>query len=209
MAHAENTVLINRPVESVFEFVLNGSNNRLWRSSVIDVRPLTDPPYGVGSRFEQGLRGPTGRIPGDYEITESKPYELIRFRVIAGPARPTGTFRFRKQDGGTEVTFALDNRATEAPKELDAAATQQVLQGAQGDPSAASRLSPQEKRVLDLAAQGKTEQEISRSTSLGQGTIRNFLFSIRSKLMEPMIQRSMEQEVAMLAEMKSFLEKHV
>ncbi len=209
MAHAEKTIFINRPVESVFDFVLNGANNKLWRSSVTDVTPLTEPPYGAGSRFEQGLHGPMGRIPGDYEITESTPYELIRFRVIAGPARPTGTFRFRKQDGGTEVTFVLDNRAAEAPKELDAATTQQVLQGAQGDPSAASRLGPQEKRVLDLASQGKTEREISRSMSLGEGTIRNFLFSIRSKLMEPMIQRSMEQEVGMLAEMKSFLEKHV
>ncbi len=209
MAHAEKTVLINRPVESVFEFVLNGANNKLWRSSVTDVKPLTEPPYGAGSRFEQGLRGPTGRIPGDYEITESKPYELIRFRVKTGPARPTGIYRFRKQNGGTEVTFVLDNQATEVPKEVDAATTQQVLQGAKADPSAASRLSPQEKRVLDLASQGKTEREISRSTSLGEGTVRNFLFSIRSKLMEPMIHRSMEQEVGMLNELKAFLEKHV
>ncbi len=105
MAHAEKTVVINRPVESVFDFVLNGANNKLWRASVLDVRPLSEAPYGLGSRFEQELKGPTGRIPGDYEITECKPYERIQFQVTAGPARPTGIYRFQRQDAATAVTL--------------------------------------------------------------------------------------------------------
>ena len=143
MAHAENSVLIHRPVQSVFDFILNGANNKLWRSSVLDIRPVSEAPYGVGSTFEQGLKGPGGRIAGDYEITEAVPNERIAFRVTAGPARPTGVYRFQAEDGGTRVTFALDYKA----KGL-------------------------------------------------------------SKLMEPMIQKSMEQEVAMLDELKAFLEKH-
>ncbi len=143
MAHTEKTVLINRPVESVFDFILNGANNKLWRSSVLDIKPLGEAPYGAGSRFEQGLKGPGGRIAGDYEITDCKPNELIRFQVTAGPARPTGEYRFRQQDGGTSLTF-----------------------------------------VLDYQARGL------------------------SKLMEPMIQRSMQAELGMLDELKAFLEKH-
>ena len=145
MAHAEKTVMINRPVQSVFEFILNGANNHLWRSSVLDIKPLGDAPYGAGSRFQQGLKGPGGRIAGDYEITESKPNELIRFKVTAGPARPEGTYRFAAAQGaGTSLTFSLDLQ----PKGL-------------------------------------------------------------AKLMDPMIQRSMEEEVGRLAELKAFLEKHV
>ncbi len=143
MAHAEKTVLINRAVESVFDFILNGANNKLWRSSVLDIKPLDGTPYGTGSRFEQGLKGPTGRIPGDYVITESRPNELIAFQVTAGPARPTGTYRFKPQGGATELTFVLDYKT-----------------------------------------------------------------SGLSKLMDPMIQRSMEQEVGMLDALKVFLEKH-
>jgi uncharacterized membrane protein len=144
MAHAEKTVIINRPLQSVFEFILNGANNRLWRSSVLDIKPLGEAPYGAGSKFQQGLKGPGGRIAGDYEITESKPNELIRFKVTAGPARPEGTYRFETQGAGTALTFVLDFQ----PKGL-------------------------------------------------------------AKLMDPMIQRSMEEEVGMLAELKAFLEKHV
>jgi uncharacterized membrane protein len=143
MAHAEKTVVINRPIGSVFDFILNGVNNKLWRSSVLDIKPLGEAPYGVGSRFEQGLKGPTGRIAGDYEITDVKPNELIQFRVVAGPARPTGTYRFVRQGSATALTFVLDYQ----------------------------------------------------STGL-------------SKLMDPLIQSSMKQEVAMLDELKAFLEKH-
>ena len=144
MAHAEKTVLINRPVGSVFDFLLNGANNKLWRSSVLDIELLSEPPFGAGSKFGQGLKAPMGRIAGDYEITECKPNELIQFHVIAGPARPTGTYRFQSQGAGTAVTF-----------------------------------------VLDYETRGL------------------------SKLMEPMIQRSMDEEVGMLDELKAFLEKHV
>ena len=209
MAHAEKTVVINRPLESVFDFVLNGANNKLWRSSVLDIKPLSQAPYGVGSKFEQGLKGPTGRIPGDYEITEMKPNELIRFQVIAGPARPTGTYRFQQRDGATAVTFVLDYQGDRMPKQMDPATTQQTMQAVKAEASDTSKLSEQERRVMELASQGKSEREISRSVFLGEGTVRNFLFSIRSKLMDPMIQRSMESEVAMLDEMKAYLEKHV
>ncbi len=143
MAHAEKTVVINRPVGSVYDFILNGANNRLWRSSVLDVKPMSEGPYGVGSKFEQGLKGPRGRTAGDYEITECKPNELIRFQVTAGPARPTGIYQFERQGDATVITFVLD----------------------------------QQSKGL-------------------------------SKLTDPMIQRSMEEEVGMLAELKAFLEKH-
>jgi hypothetical protein len=143
MAHAERTVVINRPVVSVFEFILNGANNMLWRSSVLDVKPMSEAPYGVGSKFEQGLKRPGGRIAGDYEIKECKPNKLIGFQVTAGPARPTGTYRFESQGSATVLAFVLDFQ----PKGL-------------------------------------------------------------GKLMEPMLQRSMEDEVGMIEDLKAFLEKH-
>ena len=143
MAHAENKITINRHVATVFDFILDGANNPLWRSSVTDVTPLTTKPYGVGSAFKQGLKGPGGRIDGDYKITECKPDEFIKFEVTTGPARPTGTYRFAADEQGTLVTFILDFQ----PKGL-------------------------------------------------------------ARLMEPMINQSMKSEVAMLSNLKGYLEGH-
>ncbi len=108
MPHAEESITINRPIGDVFNFVLDGTNNPLWRPAVIDIQRVPGKPSNVGAIFKQGLKGPGGRrIDGDYEIVECQPNELIKFQVISGPARPTGTFRFEAVGNSTRVTFTL------------------------------------------------------------------------------------------------------
>jgi len=109
MPHAEESITINRPIGDVFDFVLDGTNNPLWRPAVIDIQRVPGKPSNVGAIFKQGLKGPGGRrIDGDYEIVECQPNELIKFQVISGPARPTGTFRFEAVGNSTRVTFTLN-----------------------------------------------------------------------------------------------------
>lgn len=119
MAHAEGTITVNRPVQTVFEFILDGTNNTLWRPAVTDIKPLSEKPYGVGSMFKQGLKGPGGRIDGDYKITECKPNEIIKFEVTTGPARPIGTYTFATDGQSTAVTFVLDFQPTGLAKLMD------------------------------------------------------------------------------------------
>jgi uncharacterized membrane protein len=109
MAHAEGDVTIDRPAATVFDFLLDGMNNPKWRPTVLDIQRFPGTPPGVGARFKQVLKGPGGRrIDGDYEITVSEPNSLIRFQVIAGPARPTGTYRLETPGDTTRVTLLLE-----------------------------------------------------------------------------------------------------
>lgn len=108
MAHAEGSITIDRPIKAVFDFVLDGTNGPLWRPDVTDVQLKTAKPLGVGAVFKQGMKGPGGRIDADYEIVECKPGEWIKFQVVAGPARPTGTYKFESSGKGCKVTFVLD-----------------------------------------------------------------------------------------------------
>ncbi|HEX9331575.1 MAG TPA: SRPBCC family protein [Anaerolineales bacterium] len=119
MAHAEGNITIDRPVKEVFDFILDGTNSPLWRPSVVDVQLMPGKPLGVGTVFKQGLKGPGGRIDGDYEIIECKPNELIKFQVIAGPARPAGTYIFQSMDNSTQVTFILDFQPKGLAKLMD------------------------------------------------------------------------------------------
>src|SRR5689334_18274613 len=108
MAHAEGSININRPVNTVYDFIMDGSNNMHWRPAVLDIERVPGKPTGVGAVFKQGVKGPGGRrIDADYEIVEAKPNELIRFQVIAGPARPTGTYKLATEGNATRVTFTL------------------------------------------------------------------------------------------------------
>ena len=107
MAHARETVTIDRPVEVVFEFVLNGMNNPLWQPLVMDVQRLADTPGGPS--FKQGLRGSAGgRIEGEYTVVETQTNQLIGFELTAGTARRTGRITFEAIGSQTRVGFALE-----------------------------------------------------------------------------------------------------
>lgn len=109
MAHAENSVTIARPASAVYAFILDGTKNALWRPAVLSISHDASSPDGVGAIYRQRLKGPGGRpIAADYEIVEAQPDTLIAFRVIAGPARPTGIYRLSEQSGATSVHFTLD-----------------------------------------------------------------------------------------------------
>ncbi|MDQ1512834.1 MAG: hypothetical protein QOC59_676 [Microbacteriaceae bacterium] len=109
MPHAEHRVTIAQPIETVFAYLEDGRNNPRGRRGVLQIEPVTGGP-GLGKRYRQVLQGPAGRaIDGDYEVTEHEPPRVLAFRVVAGPARPTGRFVLSPADGGgTEVSFALD-----------------------------------------------------------------------------------------------------
>ena len=70
---------------------------------------------------------------------------------------------------------------------LDPAVTQRVFQevrraGKEEEASAFQHLSQQEKHVLLLVSEGKTNREIAKNLFLGEGTVRNYVSSILSKL---------------------------
>jgi len=113
MPHAENAVTVDRPIEDVFAYLADGTNNPRWRKGVLSIE-RTSAQGGAGATYRQKLRGPGGRpIDGDYRITRYQPSNLIEFQVTAGPARPTGRFALT-EDGParTTVTFSLDLEPT-------------------------------------------------------------------------------------------------
>jgi len=70
---------------------------------------------------------------------------------------------------------------------LDPAVTQRVFQEVrravkEEESSAFSTLSQQERHVLLLVSEGRTNREIAKSLFLGEGTVRNYVSSILSKL---------------------------
>lgn len=108
MAAAEYSVLIKRTPEDVYAFLADGLNNAAWRTGVRSVSHASGPAGREGAVYAQRMAGPGGHeIDGDYELTEARPGEVLRFQVIAGPARPHGVFLLSPEPGGTKVSFGL------------------------------------------------------------------------------------------------------
>jgi DNA-binding NarL/FixJ family response regulator len=91
-----------------------------------------------------------------------------------------------KQGGGDELIRAIQ-RVGQGEALLDPAVTQRVLARVrqatrQEQASAFNDLTEQELRVLGLVAEGRTNKEIAKALFLGEGTVRNYVSSILSKL---------------------------
>lgn len=124
MAHAENSVIINRPAREVYDFLADGLNNPAWRDGVKSISLREGAPGEVGAIYSQTLAGPKGRpIQGDYRITAAQPGRLLGFEVVAGPARPTGEYALTEDAGRTTVHFSLDARLPLLMRVLDSMVT--------------------------------------------------------------------------------------
>ncbi len=91
-----------------------------------------------------------------------------------------------KQVGGDDLVHAIQC-VGRGEALLDPAITQRVLervrQAARQEQAAAfNELTEQELRVLGLVAEGRTNKEIAKLLYLGEGTVRNYVSSILSKL---------------------------
>jgi two-component system, NarL family, response regulator DevR len=91
-----------------------------------------------------------------------------------------------KQIGGDDLIRALET-VSRGEALLDPLVTQRVFQEVrravkEEEASAFANLSQQEKHVLLLVSEGKTNREIAKALFLGEGTVRNYVSSILSKL---------------------------
>ena len=91
-----------------------------------------------------------------------------------------------KQIGAEELLHAIE-AVGRGEALLDPAVTQRVFQEVrravkEEESMAFSTLSQQEKHVLILVSEGRTNREIAKTLFLGEGTVRNYVSSILSKL---------------------------
>lgn len=91
-----------------------------------------------------------------------------------------------KQIGGEDLVRGIES-VGRGEALLDPAVTQRVFQEVrravkEEEASAFVNLSQQERHVLLLVSEGKTNREIAKALFLGEGTVRNYVSSILSKL---------------------------
>jgi len=125
----------------------------------------------------------TGRFP------ETKVIMLTSYaedEMLFSAIRAGASGYILKQIGGEDLVRALE-AVGRGEAMLDPTVTQRVFQEVrravkEEEASAFAHLSQQEKHVLLLVSEGKTNREIAKLLFLGEGTVRNYVSSILSKL---------------------------
>ena len=98
------TVRIERPVEDVFDYFTDISNDREWNPFLKEARKTSEGPLGVGTTFHV-VRKMSG--PMDIEYTEYVRPTRWAIRGTARPASMTFVAEFAPADNATEMSISM------------------------------------------------------------------------------------------------------
>jgi hypothetical protein len=99
------SLVVNQPVEAVFDYFIDFRNENEWNVVAHDVSMTTPEPIAVGSRF-RGVYDRMGQM--EYEVKE---LDRPRFARVRGNARLfawDSTFTFTTTTEGTSVECTMD-----------------------------------------------------------------------------------------------------
>jgi uncharacterized membrane protein len=111
MTKVEHSVVIERPVEQVWEYVHDPSNDTVWQSSLVESKELTQGSMDVGTRIAETRRFLGKRFDVSYEVTEFEPYQRSAIRTIGGPIPTSGMYALEPANGGTRLTASMETDA--------------------------------------------------------------------------------------------------
>jgi hypothetical protein len=108
MSRIERSVLIQRPIQEVFDFVHDITNDSLWQTTIVEQEKLTEGPLRAGSRIKEVRRFLGVRIETSYEVTEYEPPTRSAVKMISGPVPFSGSYVLEALAGSTRFTVQGD-----------------------------------------------------------------------------------------------------
>ncbi len=113
MIKLESTVIINRPVQDVWDFVSDCTNEPQWHTDCISARATSARPLQTGSTQAWAMTYAKG-AEANLTVTALEPGRLEQLETVSAPMniKPTLTYTFEAAGTGTKFTRAMDVRPT-------------------------------------------------------------------------------------------------
>ena len=106
MITLRETVEIDRPLEEVFNYVVNVENAPKWQPAVIEVKRITNGPIGVGTKFKEVAKMMGRRVDTICEITELETNKKFAFKgTSSGPFEYESTYTLEPKENGTSISI--------------------------------------------------------------------------------------------------------
>jgi len=110
MAKFEINLVINRPIEEVFDFISNPENQPRWRAATLEIRRNSPDPLDVGS-IVKGRFTFLGRpFEGNLEILIREPHRSYATRMVEGPFPLEAHYTLQPAEGGTHLTLRIEGQ---------------------------------------------------------------------------------------------------
>jgi len=108
MMKFENSVMINQPIATVFEFVTDLKNNPKWQTDILELEVTPEGRIELGSTYRCVNRFMGKRIETEGVITAYVPGRTCSFRIISGSVTGESNFFFEAVNGATRFTTAAE-----------------------------------------------------------------------------------------------------
>ena len=109
MAHDWSaTTTINRPIDQVFAFLADGTNDTKFSPRVQEIKQLTDGPPGVGTVYSSTVKDAGVKTSREFKLSEFDPPTKIRWTELTKNAItvPDGGYDLEPAgDGATRLTI--------------------------------------------------------------------------------------------------------
>ena len=109
MAHDWSaTTTINRPIDQVFAFLADGTNDTKFSPRVQEIKKLTDGPPGVGTVYSSTVKDAGVKTSREFKLSEFDPPTKIRWTELTKNAItvPDGGYDLEPAgDGATRMTI--------------------------------------------------------------------------------------------------------
>jgi len=111
MTKFEHSVVIERPLEEVWAYVMEPANDPVWQAMVTEVRREPGVPVEVGTEIEEVLQFLGRKFDVTLEVTELEPGKFSSVRAAKGPVPMTGSYVFESSGGGTRFSMVGETDA--------------------------------------------------------------------------------------------------
>lgn len=109
MVRIKASVVIDRPIEEVFAFVIDAEKWPQWMTELVESKKISEGPMGVGTTWSAVIHLLGRRIESTLEVIEYEPNRKYSFKHTSGPIPiEKDEFTFDSVAGGTKVTHAVE-----------------------------------------------------------------------------------------------------
>jgi uncharacterized protein YndB with AHSA1/START domain len=101
------TIVIDRPIEQVFDFLADGENDKKFSARVLEIAKTTDGPPGVGTVYKSTVKDAGMKSNREFKITEFERPSKMRWAEQSKNAvtAPEGGYDLAAEGDGTQLKF--------------------------------------------------------------------------------------------------------